>query len=68
MANSITVRFPPALHARAREAAHASDRSLSAEIVHRVRRSFAAGDVESGPLGAERDAGAALPDRGEAAR
>lgn len=59
----ITVRFPTSLHARVREAAHGSDRSLSAEIVNRVRRSFAAADIEGGPRGARQDAGAALPDQ-----
>jgi predicted transcriptional regulator len=42
MTTSLTVRFPAELLSRLRDAARDSDRSLSAEIVHRVRRSFAA--------------------------
>jgi Arc-like DNA binding dprotein len=49
MTTSITVRLPADLHSRVREAARDSDRSLSAEIVHRVRRSFAAPQPGEGP-------------------
>jgi hypothetical protein len=49
MTTSITVRFPAELHARLKEAARDSDRSLSAEIVHRVRRSLAASERGARP-------------------
>jgi hypothetical protein len=62
MSTSITVRFPADLHSRLKAAAHDSDRSLSAEIVHRVRRSFAACAPEGSPHGAQRNAGTAVPD------
>ncbi len=56
MTASITVRFPADLLSRVREAAREGDRSLSAEIVHRVRRSFAAAPPrQAGPAAADDD-------------
>jgi hypothetical protein len=61
MTLSITVRLPADLHSRVRDAARDSDRSLSSEIVHRVRRSFAAPPLTPTLSPQERGEGAQAP-------